>query len=202
MANIYSSVRIYLLHLIYGMTSKNEEDRSSAIHPPSISPHEEAKLILNAVNAPNATTTRTSPSVHFEDARSSSNTNTGGQTNDESTDSYHSANDPDENSGMLARLPNIPPSVAAVLSPDVLARVWPPRNTDPVDANTNREEGEVSDASSNRNPNTNPNTNRNTNRNTNPSENPSASSSSSSEVSRRSRGGKRIQNGARVSGSH
>ena len=75
MANIYSSVRIYLLHLIYGMTSKNEEDRSSTIHPPSISPYEEAKPTLNAVNAPNATTTRTSPSIHFEDTHCS-NTST------------------------------------------------------------------------------------------------------------------------------
>ena len=62
-------------------------------------PMKKAKPTLNAVNAPNATTTRTSPSVHFEDTHCS---NTSTSEHDESMDTYHSANDLDE--GMLARL--------------------------------------------------------------------------------------------------
>ena len=66
-----------------------------------------------------ATTTRTSTSVHFEDTHWS---DTSTIEHDDSTDSYHSANGLDE--GMLARLRNVPPSVAARLSPAVLTHIF------------------------------------------------------------------------------
>ena len=159
-AKFYVTVREYLLHLIYGMTSDNDEEYSSAAQSLSTAHNEDG------ANASSGSSTRTSPSVQFEECLSTDSRSE----NDQSTD--HSGKDQDEGS-----LPNVPPSVARVLSPAVLRRVFgqrdttvstPSENTDPADAtpdaNANRGEVEVSDGNINQN--SNASANRNINRNT------------------------------------
>ena len=142
------------------MTSDNDEEYSSAAQSLSTAHNEDG------ANASSGSSTRTSPSVQFEECLSTDSRSE----NDQSTD--HSGKDQDEGS-----LPNVPPSVARVLSPAVLRRVFgqrdttvstPSENTDPADAipdaNTNRGEVEVSDGNINQN--SNASANRNINRNT------------------------------------